>query len=306
MGLNPQRSTQKKHTFAKRITNQLVRSYLRRCPITEGKRVLLNLTRDWIIPEDPIAIFETKYPFRLKANLANPEHQYLYFYGTHDERYVVTKLLKIIKPGDICWDIGANIGFYTCLLASQVEDTGAVIAFEPASLTCDYLHKNVSLNQFTNVTVVNKGIGDKAEQGNLYYSEARLTEGTASLKYAEGRAASESVTLDTIDNLIEKFPAPNFIKIDVEGYQLEVLRGGESYLKIHAPLLMAELKDVGETNRADFIEIEKYITDLGYSLYEIGKYALKRCAHISDSKRRNFFLANKDSPIFQRIAPLLK
>ena len=304
MGLNPQRKPQRTYTLAKRITNQLVRSYLRWCPITEGKSLLLNLTKDWISPEDPIAIFQTKYPFRLKANLANPEHQYLYFYGTHDERYVVTKLLKIIKPGDICWDIGANIGFYTCLLASQVENTGAVVAFEPAAHTCDYLHENISLNQLTNVTVVNKGIGDKAKQGNLYYCEAALTEGTASLKYAEGRAASESVTLDTIDNLISVLPPPNFIKIDVEGYQLEVLRGGEHCLKMHAPLLMAELKDVGETNRDDFSEIEKYIANLGYSLYEIGKYSLRRCKHIADSKTRNFFLANEDTLTFQRIATL--
>ena len=306
MGINPQHSIERKHTFAKRVSNQLVRSYLRGCPITEGKSLLLNLTRDWIIPEDPIATFETKYPFRLRANLVNPEHQYLYFYGTHDERYVVTKFLKIIKPGDICWDIGANIGFYTCLLASQVEKTGAVVAFEPAVRTYGYLHQNVSLNQFKNVTIVNKGLGDKTERRPLYYSEAALAEGTASLKYAEGRVASECVTLDTIDNLIPELPIPDFIKIDVEGYQLEVLRGGEQCLKTHTPLLMVELKDVGETNREDYNEIEKYIASLGYSLYEIGKYRLKRCSHISESKKRNFFLANENSPVFSRIVSLLR
>ena len=260
-----------------RQLNYLVRNYLRWCPITDGKRFLLNLTKDLIIPEDLIAVFETKYQFRLKANLANPEHQYLYFYGTHDERYVVTKLLKIIKPEDVCWDIGANIGFYTCLLASRVEDTGAVVAFEPALRTCGYLCENISLNQFTNVTVVNKGLGDNVEQRHLYYAEAGLAEGTASLKYANGRAASERVTLDTIDNLIRELPVPDFIKIDVEGYQLEVLRGGEYCLKTHAPLLMAELKDVGETNRVMFREIENYVADLGYQLYEIKKYSLRRC-----------------------------
>ncbi len=306
MGLNPQHNIQRKQTLAKRISNQFVRGYLRRCPITEGKSLLLNLTRDWIIPDDPIAIFETKYPFRLKANLVNPEHQYLYFYGTHDERYVVTKLLKIIKQGDTCWDIGANIGFYTCLLASQVKNTGTVVAFEPATRTCDYLQENVSLNHFSNVAVVNKGLGDKTEQRHLHYSEASLTEGTASIKYAEGRTASERVSLDRIDNLISELPVPNFIKIDVEGYQLEVLRGGEHCLKTHAPLLMAELKDVGNTNRDNFNEIEKYITYLGYSIYEIGKYTLKRCARISDSKKRNFFLANENSPAFSRITPLVR
>lgn len=305
MGLNPQRSIERKGTFANRVSNQLVRSYLRGCPITEGKSLLLNLTRDWIIPKDPIVVFETKYPFRLKTNLVNPEHQYLYFYGTHDERYVITKLLKIITPGDICWDIGANIGFYTCLLASQVEGTGAVVAFEPAAHTFGYLCENVSLNYFSNVTAVNKGLGNKIEQRHLYYSEAALAEGTASLKYTNGHSTAERVTLDTIDNLIGELPIPNFIKIDVEGYQLEVLRGGEHCLKMHAPLLMAELKDVGETNRDDFSEIEQYIANLGYSLYEIGKHTLKRCAHISDSKRRNFFLANEDSRAFSRISPWL-
>ena len=286
--------------------NYLVRSYLRWCPITDGKSFLLRLTKNWIFPEDPIAVFETKYQFQLKANLANPEHQYLYFYGTHDERYIITKLLRIIEPGDICWDIGANIGFYTCLLASQVRDTGAVVAFEPAARTCGYLHENVSLNGFTNVTVVNKGIGDRAEQRHLYYSEAELTEGTASLKYTDRRAASERVTLDTIDNLFRELSVPDFVKIDVEGYQLEVLKGGEYYLKTHAPLLMVELKDVGETNRAIYGEIEAYISDLGYQLYEIEKHSIRRCEKLSDTTRRNFFLVKKRSRAFSRILPWLR
>ena len=286
--------------------NRLVRGYLRWCPITDGKRLLLNLTRDRITPETPIVTFETKYQFRLKANLANPEHQYLYFYGTHDERYIVTKLLKIIKPGDICWDVGANIGFYTCLLASLVEDSGAIVAFEPAARTCGYLNENVSLNQFTNVTVINKGLGDKQEQRSLYYSEAGLAEGTASLKYADGRAASERVTLDTIDNLTPELPIPDFIKIDVEGYQLEVLRGAEDCLKTHAPLLMAELRDVGETNRDIFGEIEDYVADLGYQLYEIRKHSIRQCDGLSDTAKRNFFLVREHSRAYSRILPWLK
>lgn len=286
--------------------NRLVRGYLRWCPITDGKRLLLNLTRDRITPEAPIVTFETKYQFRLKANLTNPEHQYLYFYGTHDERYIVTKLLKLIKPGDICWDVGANIGFYTCLLASLVEDSGAVVAFEPAARTCGYLKENVSLNQFTNVTVVNKGLGDKQEQRLLHYSEAGFAEGTASLKYADGRAASERVTLDTIDNLIPELPTPDFIKIDVEGYQLEVLRGAEHCLKTHAPLLMAELRDVGETNRAIFGEIEDYVADLGYQLYEIRKHSIRQCDGLSDTAKRNFFLVREHSRAYSRILPWLR
>ncbi|MCY4568994.1 MAG: FkbM family methyltransferase, partial [Candidatus Poribacteria bacterium] len=192
------------------------------------------------------------------------------------------------------------------LLASRVKDAGVVVAFEPALRTCGYLRENVSLNRFENVTVVNKGLGDSIEQRHLYYAEAGLAEGTASLKYANERAASERVTLDTIDNLISELPVPDFIKIDVEGYQLEVLRGGEHCLKTHAPLLMAELKDVGETNHAMFGEIENYVADLGYQLYEIRRYSLQRCKKLSDAPKRNFFLAREQSRAFSRILPWLQ
>ena len=154
--------------------------------------------------------------------------------------------------------------------------------------------------------MINKGLGDRQEQRHLHYSEAGLAEGTASLKYADGRAASERVTLDTIDNLIRELSAPDFVKIDVEGYQLEVLRGGEHYLKTHAPLLMVELKDVGETNRAIFGEIEDYVADLGYQLCEIRKHSIRRCKRLSDTTQRNFFLVKEHSRAFSRILPWLK
>ena len=115
-----------------------------------------------------------------------------------------------------------------------------------------------------------------------------------------GAPASERVTLDTIDNLISELPTPDFIKVDVEGYQLEVLRGAEYCLKIHAPLLMAELRDVGETNRAIFGEIEDYVADLGYQLYEIRKHSIRQCDGLSDTAKRNFFLVSGAFPcLFQ-------
>ncbi len=290
----------------RRYLSWMVRGYLRRCPVTDGKRHLLALTRNWIMPQEKSVVFKTKYSFQLKANLANPEHQYLYFYGTHDERYAIGKLRRILKQGDVCWDIGANIGFYTCLFASCIGNSGAVVAFEPAAQTCGYLRENVLLNQFSNVTVVNKAIGDRKEQRLLYYSDAVLAEGTASLKYMKEPGSSESIELDTIDHLVPKLPLPNFIKIDVEGYQLEVLRGGEHYFKTDRPLVMAELRDVGEMNSDTFEKIEQYLASLGYSLYEIRKHSLRRCFHISETCGRNFFLVNEGSPLFDRISSFVK
>ena len=69
---------------------------------------------------------------------------------------------------------------------------------------------------------------------------------------------------------------------------------------------MAELKDVGETNRSAFEEIEDYISDLGYQLYEIEKHSIRRCEKLSDTTRRNFFLVKEQSRAFSRILPWLR
>ena len=87
---------------------------------------------------------------------------------------------------------------------------------------------------------------------------------------------------------------------------MEVLRGGECFLKTHAPLLMAELKDVGETNRDIFGELEDYVTDLGYQLYKIRKHSIQRCKRLSDTTERNFFLVKEHSRAFSKILPWLR
>src|SRR3990172_1012897 len=119
--------------IGKTALNTLVRSYRRHCPVTEGKQRLLGWTRDYIMPDEPAVVFRTKHGFSLQANLRNPEHQRMYFYGEHDERYEINNLVRILQAGDCCWDIGANIGFYTCLFPTLVGDRGRVIAFEPVS-----------------------------------------------------------------------------------------------------------------------------------------------------------------------------
>ncbi|MBI1923686.1 FkbM family methyltransferase, partial [Candidatus Poribacteria bacterium] len=271
--------------------------------ITEGKSQLLKLTRNWITPEDPLIAFNTKYNFSLKANLRDHKHLRLYFYGTHDERYEIKKYFKIIREGDTCWDIGANIGFYTCLFASIVGKQGKVIAFEPTSTTFNYLAENVRLNNFTNVKVINKALGDKREKRPIYYHRSDLAEETASLKYVIGDE-SETADVDTIDNVLGELPVPDFIKIDVEGYQMEVLRGGHHFFKEHHPIIMAELLDASDANRDCLRDIEVYLADLGYSIYEIKKHSLKKCDALSKAGRRNFLLVKDNSSDTRSISGL--
>ncbi|MDO8705766.1 MAG: FkbM family methyltransferase [Sulfuricaulis sp.] len=285
--------------IVKTALNTLVRSYLRHCPVTEGKQRLLALTRNYIMPDEPAVSFRTKHGFSLQANLRNPEHQRMYFYGEHDERYEINNIVKILQAGDCCWDIGANIGFYTCLFATLVGDQGRVIAFEPVSATSGFLGNNIGLNGFRHVTLKKLALGDAPGRQQIFLDLPDKAEGTVSLKTAAG-AHSETIDVETIDNLAASLPVPDFIKIDVEGYQMKVFAGGEKFFSRHSPMIMAELRDRDRTLMND---AQVFLRAHGYLIYEFRKHALKRCENILDSRGRNFFMVKENSPYFSRVRP---
>ncbi len=284
------------------MLNRTVRAYLCHSPITEGKNRLLNLFRPLIKPNAEQVITDIKHGFKLIVNLRNPEHDRLYFYQDHDERYEVSTLKQIVHRGDTCWDIGANIGFYSCLLAKQVSEQGRVFSFEPSSATMRYLAANVAINCFDNVTRIGKAIGEHVGQSELSGSEQSIGEGTASLKSIQ-TGYSETVDVDTLDHLGPTLPSPDFIKIDVEGFELEVIRGGLQYLNDHQPMIMMEIRMRDQQEQA---HLETLLHDIGYGFYEFHKHGLIHHKTLTHIKRRNVLLVKPNSPYFQRIQPLIR
>jgi FkbM family methyltransferase len=283
----------------KDVINTIVRGYLRYSPITEGKKHLLESTKRFIMPDETLVSFPTKHGFNLKVNLRNPEHQRMYFYGEHDERFEINNIVKILQAGDICWDIGANIGFYTCLFATLVGNKGRVIAFEPVSATIDFLRENVYLNSINNVTLKEVALGDAPRRQQIFLELPANAEGTVSLNTTSGKH-SEMIDVDTIDNLSASLPVPDFIKIDVEGYQMKVLAGGAKFFSNHSPMIMAELCDQDQVLMND---TQVFLRSHGYLIYEFRKHSLKRCENILEAKGRNFFMAKENSLYFSRILP---
>jgi FkbM family methyltransferase len=283
----------------KTLVNTIVRAYLRHSPVTEGKKQLLELTKHFIMPDETLVSFPTKHGFNLKVNLHNPEHQRMYFYGEHDERFEINNIVKILRAGDICWDIGANIGFYTCLFATLVGNKGHVIAFEPVSATIGFLRENIRLNYINNVTLKEVALGDEPRRQQIFLDSPATAEGTVSLNTTAGKH-SEIIDVDTIDNLLASLPVPAFIKIDVEGYQMKVLAGGEKFFSNHSPMILAELCDQDHVLMND---TQVFLRSHGYLIYEFRKHSLKRCENILESKGRNFFMAKENSLYFSRILP---
>jgi len=145
------------------------------------------------------------------------------------EQEVLERLLSTLKPGDVVYDVGANLGLYAVFLGQAVGPGGQVIAFEPEPHYCDRLRGNAALNGLRNIRVSCRALGDRPGDLELLPSEV----GKAAPRLAEftpesaRRRAGAKVHVMEGDRLaeIENLPLPRAVKIDVEGHEYAVLRG---------------------------------------------------------------------------------
>jgi len=154
--------------------------------------------------------------------------------GAGGEQRVLERLVTSLKPGEVVFDVGANVGLYTVLLAKVVGEGGQVIAFEPEGQTYAHLLDNLKLNSLTNVRCFRKALGERSGQAKLYSGEVI---GGASLLHApEGKGSGEVVDIVEGDQLVaaENLPLPRAVKIDVEGYEYAVIQGLRRTLAQHA------------------------------------------------------------------------
>ena len=144
-----------------------------------------------------------------------------------------TEIIKrSINEGDIVVDLGANIGYYTLIAAKLVGNKGKVFSFEPEPKNFEILKKNVEINGYQNVILEQKAVSDVNEKTNLYLSQGI---GTHSLKPNQNTTMKtipiESIRLDDYFKNLNLTNKINFVKIDVEGAEFNVLSGMDNILK---------------------------------------------------------------------------
>lgn len=149
---------------------------------------------------------------------------------------------RCIRPADVAYDIGANVGLYTVWLSSLVGPAGKVFSFEPNPFHAKGLARTVE--SIANAQVFNLGLSDHPGTFDLFVPEddtmASLTDWTED---AAGRVRREVCTVTTIDRLIEegKMPRPDFIKCDIEGGEVDCFRGAKKTLNsVEAPVILFE------------------------------------------------------------------
>jgi FkbM family methyltransferase len=165
--------------------------------------------------------------------------------------------------GLVVYDVGAFHGILTMFFAAR----GArVIAYEPNDANHARLMENIRLNKLDNVAVRKLAIGSRARSGTLTYNPSMAGGGSVEA-HAAGTVA-QRVEIATLDGDIAgaSLPAPDLIKIDIEGWELEALQGGRATLGAHHPALFLEMH--GETMREKKRKasaIVEFLCDAGYA-----------------------------------------
>ncbi|MEZ5425526.1 MAG: FkbM family methyltransferase [Pyrinomonadaceae bacterium] len=206
---------------------KLTRLYTFYSPIRKGKYRLAeaSLKLAGEVPRQVLA--RTKDGRTLRVNFDNHFAHFLYFIGEY-ERAITEIIEKLIEPGDICLDIGANIGWFTTLFQKLVGENGAVHSFEPVPPTFKVLEENVKSNVNSRVVRINNvALGDREDEVSLHLFPDR-SDGHASVSNFGETAFEEfrcrQTTLDSY--LTEKgISGVKFVKADIEGAELFMLRG---------------------------------------------------------------------------------
>lgn len=166
-------------------------------------------------------------------------------------------------------DIGANVGSFT-LLAKGYPNT-QFISFEPIKKTFNILKQNIELNNITNVMLVNKGLSNKEEVLKMYIPINTNSLGGSSIIKPLEEHIEEICEFDILDNYID-FPV-DLIKIDVEGHEYNVLKGGLNLINKHHPLLLIEDNPpITLEEKETQTKIYNLLQSLGYTLYQFNVY----------------------------------
>lgn len=175
---------------------------------------------------------------------------------------------KQIKKGDTVLDIGGHIGYYTLISAKLVGESGKVYVFEPDPTNFSILKKNVELNGYKNVVLVNKAVSDKTGKCKLYLDEKDL--GGHSINDIKDKMKSIEIESVKLDDFL-KNEKVDFIKMDIEGAEPKAIKGMGSILKrnndvkIFMEFVPHFLRKSGTTPE----EFLKTIRGLGFKIYNV-------------------------------------
>jgi FkbM family methyltransferase len=191
----------------------------------------------------------------------------LYQTGTY-EKGTIQLLGDFLKQGSVFMDIGANIGLMSTIASKIVGEKGRVYAVEANPKTIEVLRHNCAINQCENIEIL--PIALASEKGSaILYENWNVNRGGASL-ISQGDEDGITVSKERLDDLFSPDSPVHLVKIDVEGFELEVLKGGVAWFKTQQPVFIIEVSTQRSNQEGATPEsIMSFVADLGnYSFYK--------------------------------------
>lgn len=244
----------------------------RHYPLYSGCSTLANsLPFRWALKDQPDPLW-----IRLKIGpaLKVPTNDWLgrtlYYFGDIDPK--ISWICKhLVGPGDTVLDIGANVGAVSMILAQLVGETGKIHAFEPQLRLANLFQQTLEHNHVSNVFLHNLALGAQQALLDMYIHPTNSGAASLTRKY-EGVEEKISVpVVNTTDYLSQlNLPSIRFVKIDVEGYEYEVIQGAFEYFMTNPPeAILFELNDHSVSFASQ--PVIRLFSDLGYRFFNIMK-----------------------------------
>ncbi|MGB7539389.1 MAG: FkbM family methyltransferase [Anaerolineales bacterium] len=192
-----------------------------------------------------------------------------YWLGSY-EMEKCTRFAVAVPAGGVVFDLGGNVGYYTLISAVRAGPRGRVFVFEPLPRNLDFLRRHLALNRIGNVTVIDAAVADRS-------GTVRFAEDASTSKGRIGESGTLEVRSIALDDWIEEglLPAPDLIKIDIEGAELLALRGARRMLAAsHPPIFLSTHS--GTVHKACLAFLES----LAYRAIPLDKRPLERSRDI--------------------------
>lgn len=194
----------------------------------------------------------------------------IFFYG-HYEPEISNLIKRVVKPGYMTFDIGANIGCNTLIMARSAGEAGRVIAVEPNPKIYMRLTENISLNRMKNIEPIQCGMSNTIGELTLYTAPDNFpNQGMSSLYPQSVLSIEMPVKVQTLDSIMQakRCDRLDFVKIDAQGSDYDVLLGGERSIQQYRPYLLFEY-DENEWGRSnvDFAKCDAFFRKQEYRLY---------------------------------------
>lgn len=164
-------------------------------------------------------------------------------FSAYDEAKEMKMVMRLLKKGDVVFDIGASVGWYAINILLSKKGV-VVYCFEPIKSSYSYLIKNFKLNNLKNDKVYNIGLSDGNKKTKFYFDvECAMASSMADLRESP-KTIIEECKVKKLDDFVSKIPSfkkLDFIKCDVEGSELLVFKGGIKTIKKYKPIIFAEM-----------------------------------------------------------------